>query len=156
MKLVERRTVRMIALQALYELDCTDHTPDLVIPERIGGYDANSTESEAPITGDQRLLIYKLVNGVLSNRTRLDRLISKYAVERPIDDVAVIDRNILRMAIYEFAIDRETPVSAAINEAVELAKEFGADSASKFVNGVLGAIARDESAAQASLQESES
>ena len=156
MKLVERRTVRQIALQALYELDCTEHTSDQVIPERITGYEANSKDTESPINGDQRLLIYKLVKGVVDNRLRLDKLIGKYATERPIDDVAVIDRNILRMAIFEFAIDRETPVNAAINEAVELAKEFGADNASKFINGVLGAIARDEPSVQASLQESES
>ena len=153
MKLAERRAVRMIALQALYELDCTEHPADHVIPERIRGYEANSTEAEEPISADQRLMIYKLVNGVVSNRPRLDRVIQIYAAERPLDEVAVIDRNILRMAIYEFAIDRETPVNAAINEAVELAKEFGADSASKFVNGVLGTIARHENDVQTTLAE---
>ena len=71
----------------------------------------------------------------------LDRLIQKYAPEWPLDQMALIDRNILRMAIWEFAAERQTPLKVAINEAVELAKLYGSDSAPRFVNGVLGALA---------------
>ena len=68
-------------------------------------------------------------------------MIAKYAPEWPLEQVAAIDRNILRMSFWEFAVQRETPVKVAINEAVELAKQFGSDSAPRFVNGVLGSLA---------------
>ncbi len=85
-----------------------------------------------------------LVAGVLEHALRLDRLIHKYAPEWPLDQMAIIDRNILRIAIWEFAVDRQTPTKVAINEAVELAKLYGSDSAPRFINGVLGALAAHE------------
>ena len=85
-----------------------------------------------------------LVAGVLAHAIRLDRLIHKYAPEWPLDQMAIIDRNILRIAIWEFAVDRQTPTKVAINEAVELAKLYGSDSAPRFINGVLGALAAHE------------
>jgi len=88
--------------------------------------------------------VYHLVNGVLAHREELDNLIQRYAPEWPIEQMAPIDRNILRMALFEFSIDGRTPVKVAINEAVELAKLFGSDSASRFVNGVLGSLAGEE------------
>lgn len=84
-----------------------------------------------------------LVNGVLDYHAELDNIIHRYAVEWPIDQVAVIDRNILRLALYEFAISKEVPLKVAINEAVELAKIYGSDSTPRFVNGVLGAVAEN-------------
>jgi N utilization substance protein B len=83
----------------------------------------------------------KIIFGVLPLRQNLDQLISKYAPEWPLDQIAAIDRNILRIAFWEFAVLRETPIKVAINEAVELAKLYGSDSAPRFVNGVLGALA---------------
>ncbi len=83
----------------------------------------------------------QLVTGVLQHRGELDRLIARYAPEWPIDQMAVIDRNVLRIAIYEFDIARITPLKVAINEAIELAKTYGADSAPRFINGVLGSLA---------------
>jgi N utilization substance protein B len=80
------------------------------------------------------------VNGVLTHQTVLDGFIHEHAPEWPIEQMAYIDRNILRMAIFEFAIDGRTPVKVAINEAVELAKRFGSDSAPRFINGVLGGL----------------
>jgi N utilization substance protein B len=80
------------------------------------------------------------VQGVLAHQAELDALIQDNAPEWPLDQVAAIDRNILRMAVFEFVIDGNTPVKVAINEAVELAKLFGSDSSGRFVNGVLGAI----------------
>ncbi len=82
--------------------------------------------------------------GVIAYKAVLDRLIHQHAPEWPLDQMAVIDHNILRIAIWEFAVG-ETPLKVAINEAVELAKVFGADSAPRFVNGVLGALAARES-----------
>ena len=83
----------------------------------------------------------RLIVGILKYQERMDTIISRYAPEWPLDQMAVIDRNILRIAIYEFLIDGETPVKVAINEAVELAKTYGSDSAPRFVNGVLGTLA---------------
>jgi N utilization substance protein B len=80
-----------------------------------------------------------LVLGVIRYQDILDHYIQKHAPEWPLDQVALVDRNLLRMALYEFTVG-EIPTKVAINEAVELAKTFGADSAPRFVNGVLGAL----------------
>ncbi len=126
-----RRKARSVALQALYEIDCTGHEPGEVITNRLA-------EEEVP---DGVIpFIHNLVNGVLEHRDWLDGLIERYAPEWPLEQMAIIDRNILRMALYEFLVDGETPVKVAINEAVELAKLFGSESTFRFVNGVLGAI----------------
>ena len=127
-----RRKARTVALQALYEIDCTTHAPESVLEERL---------VEQPLTEELNDFARKLVLGVLGFTTELDRLIQRYAPEWPLDQMAYIDRNILRMAIWEFAADRQTPIKVAINEAVELAKLYGSDSAPRFVNGVLGALA---------------
>ncbi len=86
----------------------------------------------------------QLVLGTWNQRDLTDQAIRIYAPEYPLDQLAAIDRNILRMAIYEFAVSAITPVGAAIDEAVELAKQFGADGSPSFVNGVLGSLAEDE------------
>lgn len=127
-----RRRARSVALQALYELDCTHHDPGTVLAHRFG---------DARLKPEGESLARVLVAGVLRERERLDALIQRHAPEWPIDQLAVVDRNVLRIAIFEFEIAQITPMRVAINEAVELAKEFGADSAPRFVNGVLGAIA---------------
>ena len=146
MNLSERRAARMLALQALYELDSTTHLIEQVIPERIDSM-------ETPATDEQRTFIYTLVNGTRTSQHSVDQVIQQYATERPFDQLAIIDRNIIRMAIFEFMIGGQTPVSAAINEAVELAKTFGAESAPRFVNGVLGAVAEHEIEVRAQLEE---
>lgn len=83
----------------------------------------------------------RLIQGVIQHQEEMDTLIAQYAPEWPLDQMAVIDRNILRIAIFEFLIEAETPVKVAINEAVELAKTYGSDSAPRFINGVLGTLA---------------
>ncbi len=127
-----RRKARTVALQALYEIDCTTHHAEMVLEERI---------AEQPLSAELNDFARRLVEGVMAQAPALDRLIQKYAPEWPLDQMALIDRNILRMAIWEFAADRQTPIKVAINEAVELAKLYGSDSAARFVNGVLGALA---------------
>jgi N utilization substance protein B len=82
----------------------------------------------------------QIVVGVLPIIHDLDRLIAVHAPEWPLDQVAVIDRNILRIALWEIAVSQQTPMKVAINEAVELSKEFGSDSTPRFVNGVLGSL----------------
>jgi N utilization substance protein B len=127
-----RRKARTVALQALFEIDCTTHSPDLVVEQRL---------AEQPMDGELNEFARRLVAGVIDQTPALDKLIQKYAPEWPLDQMALIDRNILRIAIWEFAAQRQTPIKVAINEAVELAKLYGSDSAPRFVNGVLGALA---------------
>jgi N utilization substance protein B len=131
-----RTRARSIALQALYEMDIADnHIPGEVLKTRL---------EENALPEDLAEFARRIVFGVLPLRKDLDQWISKYAPEWPLDQIAAIDRNILRIACWEFAIFRETPVKVAINEAVELAKIYGSDSASRFVNGVLGSLADHE------------
>lgn len=130
-----RRKARVAALQALYEIDCAGHPAEEVIEQRL---------SEQPLSAELNDFTRAIVHGVLAHTAPLDRLIHTHAPEWPLDQMAIIDRNILRMAIWEFAVVRQTPIKVAINEAVELAKLYGADSAPRFVNGVLGALADRE------------
>lgn len=131
----ERSIARRIALQALYEIDLANHPVGEVLTIHL--------QTQQP---SRRIVKYvqNLVHGVRDNRPVLDEAIEQYAPEFPLDQIAFIDRNILRIAIYEFAVRARTPVGVAIDEAVELAKLFGADGASSFINGVLGAIADDK------------
>lgn len=127
-----RRRARRITLEVLYEHDLAEHAALEVLARRLEEQPMESMGSE---------FAEKLIAGILDYRERMDAIISRFAPEWPLDQMAVIDRNILRIAIYEFLIDGETPVKVAINEAVELAKTYGSDSAPRFVNGVLGALA---------------
>ena len=124
-----RRQARIAALQALFEIDCANHPVGTVVQRRI---------QEVDLPDDGQAFLLKVVQGVLEHRVKLDDLISTYAPEWPIEQMAIIDRNILRIALFEFFVDGGTPPKVAINEAVELAKLFGSDSSQRFVNGVLG------------------
>lgn len=126
-----RHRARIVALQALFEIDIAQHDPDTVLQQRF---------AVKPLPEAGRDFARTMVQGILEHQAELDALIQDNAPEWPLDQVAVIDRNILRMAIFEFAVQRNTPVKVAINEAVELAKLFGSDSSGRFVNGVLGTI----------------
>lgn len=126
-----RRQARIIALQALYEIDCAHHAPAVVLDQRVA-----ENELSKPVEDFSR----RLVSGVLDHQAVLDEFIHRYAPEWPLEQMAYVDRNILRIAIFEFAVDGETPIKVAINEAVELAKTFGSDSAPRFINGVLGTL----------------
>ena len=127
-----RTKARSVALQALYELDMSDHPPGEVFQARL---------VETPLKDELADFAHQIIFGILPLIEDLDNLIARYAPEWPLDQIAAIDRNILRIAFWEFAIMRETPVKVAINEAVELAKLYGSDSAPRFVNGVLGSLA---------------
>lgn len=130
-----RTRARGIALQALYEIDLVDHPPVQVMQERL---------EDEPQTEELAEFIRQILFGVLPLREPLDVVIARYAPEWPLDQIAAVDRNILRIAVWEFAGSRDTPVKVAINEAVELAKAYGSDSAPRFVNGVLGSLAEHE------------
>lgn len=131
----ERRKARIVALQVLYEVDCAAHPVEEVFAQRL---------EDLPLTAELSEFARGLVAGVLAHRTALDRLIHTHAPDWPIDQMAIIDHNILRLAIWEFAVAQTAPIKVAINEAVELAKLYGSDSAPRFINGVLGALAQRE------------
>jgi N utilization substance protein B len=126
-----RRRARVMALQALYEMDTVGHPPEETLSRLV---DQNAVNEEVAVFARE------LVTGVLENRERIDAVIARAAPAYPVEQLAVIDRNILRLAIHEVLMNNETPVRAAINEAVELAKKFGSDSSARFINGVLGSV----------------
>ncbi len=127
-----RTRARGIALQALYEIDLTGHPVGEVLEER---------RLEETIEETLFNFTREIVMGVLPVVKELDLTIAKRAPEWPFDQVAIIDRNILRIALWEIAVSGKTPLKVAINEAVELAKLYGSDSSPRFVNGVLGSLA---------------
>ena len=127
-----RRRARRVTLETLYEYDIVNHPSGEILQRRL----ADNYMEPAGVD-----FASYLVQGVIEHQEEMDMLISRYAPEWPLDQMAVIDRNVLRIAIYEFLIDNNTPVKVAINEAVELAKTYGSDSAPRFINGVLGTLA---------------
>lgn len=130
-----RHEARIVALQSLFEMDCVGHRGAVVLEQRL-------EEAILPEQGVE--FARELVQGVSDHMARLDQLIERYAPEWPVDQIAIIDRNILRIAIYEILLCESTPLKVAINEAVELAKQFGSESSSRFVNGVLGSFVGKE------------
>ncbi len=97
-------------------------------------------DPELTLTVETYQMMHVLVTGVLKHRDNLDQVIAQHAPEWPLDQIAIIDRNILRIAIHELTQDKKLPVKVVINEAVEIAKLFGAEGSPRFINGVLGSI----------------
>ena len=126
-----RRQARMIALQTLYEYDITNHAPTEVLQRHTEERNLHTKVGE---------YASELVLGVCNHLGDIDAHIQSAAREWPLQQMARIDKNILRLAIYEILFNNTVPAKAAINEAVELAKIFGSDTSSRFVNGVLGTI----------------
>jgi N utilization substance protein B len=130
-----RRKARMAVLQTLYEVDLTHHPAGETLDRRL---------QDQPLPAAAEDFARRLLTGVLGHRQELNGLIERHAPEWPLDQMAVVDRNILRIAIYELSDESlDTPAKVAINEAVEMAKSFGSDSSPRFVNGVLGALIAD-------------
>lgn len=126
-----RRRARITALQSLFEIDSVNHNPESTVERLI-------EENGIPL--DSTSFVWELVQGVLENKERLDIVIQNHAPTWPLDQIAIIDRNILRLAIFEITLYGKVPIKAAINEAIELAKTFGSDNSPKFINGVLGSV----------------
>jgi len=124
-----RTKARSIALQVLYEVDISSHAAGEILARRFDWL---------KIDDSLRTFINQIVTGVVEYRSILDEFIANYAPEWPLDQVAYIDRNLLRIALWEIAVYRKTPVKVVVNEAVELAKFYGAEGSPRFVNGVLG------------------
>ena len=126
-----RRKARAIALQALYEIDSAGHEVEAVL---------NRLLAEAELSEENNAFVHELVSKAVQNREEIDRTIQKFAPAWPIGQISIIDRNILRLAIFEILFDNKVSIKVAINEAVELAKKFGSDNSPRFVNGVLGSV----------------
>jgi len=130
---MNRHYARVVAMQVLYEADFNKNPDSRVILKR---HLAN-----LELSGENIEFLHQLVEKTTSHKKDIDELIVDIAPEWPIDQVATIDRNILRLAIFELKFT-ETPPKVIINEAIELAKTFGSEASSKFINGVLGTAYR--------------
>jgi N utilization substance protein B len=124
-----RTKARSIALQVLYEVDISGHKPGKVLEEHF---------LRLIMDNAHKKFISEIVSGVTSYKEVLDEFIADFAPEWPLDQVAFIDRNLLRIALWEMGVYKNTPVKVVINEAVELAKLYGAEGSPRFINGVLG------------------
>ena len=136
-----RHLSRTIAMQTLYQWDF--HGQKETDLDDLLAY---NLQEFAPGFNDDNFA-KKLIDGVLKNRNEIDELIKKYATEWPLEQITTIDRNILRLGVYELKFDPDIPSKVAINEAIEVAKSFGGESSGKFINGVLGAIYKEMEAA---------
>jgi N utilization substance protein B len=137
--MANRHLSRSIAMQSLYEWDFKGQKSeqlDDIIKKNIAEFGPGM---------DDDSFVFALVKNTLENREKIDQLIEKCAPEWPINQVTLVDRNILRLGIYEvlFGNYEEVPPKVAINEAIELAKSFGGESSGRFINGVLGTIYRE-------------
>lgn len=128
----ENRQARTMALQVLFELDLTDHALDDVL---------RRYSDDLSLPQPVRRYLESIVDGVMDSDGRIDAEIAEAAPQFPVDQLPAVDRNILRMALHELQHETDVPYRAIINEAVELAKQFGGDNSSRFVNGVLGTLA---------------
>jgi transcription antitermination protein NusB len=137
---LDRRLGRALAFQALYEMDQGHHPPSQVLERLAEGFgEAASSPYPAEILRDATGYAQELVRGVLANRADIDGLIQLRAPLWPLAQMSAVDRNVLRIGLYESLYSNaKVPLRTAINEAVELAKLFGSETSAKFVNGVLG------------------
>lgn len=137
--MADRHLSRSIAMQSLYEWDFYGRDN-----QRLKKIVSQNIKEFAPGLEDDTF-VWQLINGVVKHLSQIDKIISKSAPEWPIEQITIIDRNILRLGLYEllFGDYREVPPKVAINEAIELAKAFGGESSGKFINGVLGTVYRE-------------
>lgn len=141
-----RRQARTVALQTLYEYDTAQHAPAEVLQRHAEDRHLQPKVME---------YASELVTGVCAHLAEIDAHIQSAAHEWPLHQMARIDKNILRLAIYEILFNNSVPAKAAINEAVELAKQFGSNTSSRFINGVLGTIFHRAQPSPAPIAESE-
>ncbi len=137
--MANRHLSRSIAMQSLYEWDFKDMDMDKldeIVKQNIEEFGPGIEETD---------FVWQIVNGVIENLSKLNKIIEKSAPEWPIDQITIVDRNVLRIGLYELLLGnrKEVPPKVAINEAIELAKTFGGESSGKFINGVLGTVYRE-------------
>lgn len=129
-----RRKARTLTLQCLFGMDLRDWAQEIPLEWLI---------EEDPIPQGTKVFAQELIRGVRGDLAPLDRVIYQYAPAWPVDQLSLVDRNVLRIALFELLFRTDTPRKSAVNEAVELAKSFGSESSARFVNGVLGSIMVD-------------
>ncbi len=130
-KLPPRRRARALALQALFELDATEHRLEDVLQALLDDSDLTASGEE---------FARELVTAVVQEHESLDVKIQEYATAWPVNQLSLVDRSLLRLAVYELTIGKTVSAKVVINEAVELAKLFGGESSPRFINGVLGSL----------------
>lgn len=140
--MASRHLCRTIALQTLYEIDFLNFDKNTIEKEATKILERNIQEF-GPTLGEKAELAKTLVDKIIKHLPEIDEQIKKYAPQWPLEQITLIDRNILRIGIFEMLFSDETPPKVAINEAIEMAKAFGGITSSKFINGVLGAIYED-------------
>ncbi len=128
----KRHQARELALKVLFQLESSEDDPDEVLR-----YHA----AEGAATSDVAHFATQLVRGVIANQEKLDAILSATSEHWKLEQMAKVDRIVLRIAVYEITIDRHVPTKAAINESIELAKTFSGEEAGRFVNGILGRVA---------------
>ncbi len=133
-----RHLARSIVLQSLYEWDFYNRRTDLtkIIERNLKEFGPGMDEPE---------FVWRIANGVIKNFENLNKIIERAAPEWPLNQISIIDRNVLRIGLYEllFANPEEVPAKVAINEAIELAKNYGGPNSGKFINGVLGTVYKE-------------
>ncbi|OGZ24722.1 MAG: transcription antitermination factor NusB [Candidatus Nealsonbacteria bacterium RIFCSPLOWO2_01_FULL_43_32] len=137
--MASRHLSRSIAMQSLYEWDFSgkkEDALDKIVEKNIKEYGPGLEKVD---------FVWQLVNGVKKHLPQVDKIIEKAAPEWPIDQITIVDRNVLRMGLFELLYENkeEVPPKVAINEAIELAKTFGGESSGKFINGVLGTVYKE-------------
>lgn len=137
--MASRHLSRSIAMQSLYEWDFGGKKPETLI---------KITEKNIKEFGpglEDTTFVWQLIHGVISHLSEIDQIIEKAAPERPLEQIAIVDRNVLRIGLYEliYSNKEEVPPKVAINEAIELAKTFGGESSGRFINGVLGTVYKE-------------
>jgi len=130
---------RALAMQSLYEWDFRSSMEEKEEMEPILAYNRERFAKGLEDKG----FVQELIDGVKKNKKDIDGIITKYAPEWPLEQITIVDRNVLRIGVYELKFSDNIPAKVAINEAIELAKNFGGEASGKFVNGVLGAIYKD-------------
>lgn len=143
--MANRHLSRTIAMQTLFAWDFNERDT-----KQVDDLIKQNFEQFAPDFDDHGF-VANLVKGVIDNVEEINAYIVKYATEWPLDQITIVDRNVLRLGIYELVYDQKIPAKVAINEAIEIAKAFGGDSSGKFVNGVLGAIMKEMPAKQVDI-----
>lgn len=134
-----RHQARRLALQSLFEWSFLSRDPRKILQENFAKLEDLSKSGDANLDLDKELA-YVLVKGVVDNREKIDEIIKNCAPEWPITQIAKIDLTVLRLSIFEIAFGKTAPIKVAIDEAVEVAKEFGGENSGSFVNGVLGTV----------------
>ena len=136
--MASRHLSRSIAMQSLYEWDFSAKKGDLdkIVEKNIKEFGPGLEDTS---------LVWQIITGVVKNLFKLDKIITKAAPEWPLSQITIVDRNILRIGLFEllYANRDEVPPKVAINEAIELAKSFGGESSGKFINGVLGTVFKE-------------